>query len=148
LLSVVLSAITLTQPVYANTNEKLSESDALKLGTDAYVYGYPLVTMEITKEVMTNAVKPEGTRGPMGQFTNLREYPNASFRDVTAPNADTLYSVAWLDLSKEPYVLHIPDENKRYFLMPMLSGWTDVFNVPGTRTTGDKAQDYILTGPN
>jgi len=148
LLSFILSAITLTQPVYANTNEKLSEADALKLGTDAYIYGYPLVTMEITKEVMTNVVKPEGTRGPMGQFINLKEYPNASFHDVTAPNADTLYSTAWLDLSKEPYVLHIPDESKRYFLMPMLSGWTDVFNVPGTRTTGDKAQDYVLTGPN
>jgi hypothetical protein len=66
---------------------------------------------------------------------------------VTAPNADTLYSTAWLDLSKEPYTLSLPDMQDRYFLMPMLSGWTDVFQVPGTRTTGNKAQKYAITGP-
>jgi uncharacterized protein (TIGR03000 family) len=125
----------------------LSEEEALKLGTEAYVYGYPLVTMEMTRRVMTNVQEPEGTRAPMGQFANLRTYPNASFRDVTTPNADTLYSSAWLDVSKEPYVLSIPNEGDRYYLMPMLSGWTDVFQVPGTRTTGDKAQKYAITGP-
>ena len=59
--------------------------------------------------------------GSMGQFFNSPSYPDASFRDVTAANADTLYSAAWLDLSKEPYVLNIPDESDRYYLMPMLS---------------------------
>jgi hypothetical protein len=77
----------------------------------------------------------------------MRAYPDASFRDVTAPNADTLYSTAWLDLGKEPYVLSLPDMGDRYFLMPMLDGWTNVFQVPGTRTTGNKAQAYVITGP-
>jgi hypothetical protein len=77
----------------------------------------------------------------------LRAYPNASFKDVTAPNADTLYSSAFLDLSKEPYVLSIPDMKGRYFLMPMLDGWTNVFQVPGKRTTGTKAQKYLISGP-
>jgi hypothetical protein len=131
----------------AENKGELSEAEALKLGTDAYVFGYPLVTMEMTRRVMTNAATVEAMRGPMGQFTNAREYPSAAFRDVTAPNADTLYSSAWLDLSKEPYVLSIPDEGDRYYLMPMLSGWTDVFQVPGRRTTGDKAQTYAITGP-
>ena len=67
---------------------------------------------------------------------------------MTAPNADTLYSTAWLDVSKEPYVLSMPDEGGRYYLMPMLSGWTNVFQVPGKRTTGNKAQNYAITGPN
>jgi len=107
---------------------------------DAYIYGYPLVTMEVTRRVMTNTAKPEGTHAPMGQFVRMRTYPDAKFRDVTAPNADTLYSTAWLDLAKEPWVLRLPDMGDRYFLMPMLSGWTDVFAVPGTRTTGTKAQ--------
>src|SRR5262245_64704425 len=57
------------------------------LATDAYIYGYPLVTMEMTRRVVTNAAKPEGNHAPMGQLIRLREYPNASFRDVTAPNA-------------------------------------------------------------
>jgi hypothetical protein len=74
----------------------LSESDALAIATEAYIYGYPLVTMEMTRRVMTNLVKPQGTRGPMGQFIKLREYPTAAFKDVTAPNADTLYTIAWL----------------------------------------------------
>ena len=84
----------------------------------------------------------------MGQFYNARTYPDAAFRDVTAPNADTLYSTAWLDLAKEPYILSLPDEGDRYFLIPMLDAWTTVFQVPGKRTTGDKAQTYAITGPN
>lgn len=121
--------------------------DLQTIATAAYVYGYPLVTMEMTRRVMTNVAEVQGTRGPMGRFVNLREYPTAAFRDVTAPNADTLYSSAWLDVGKEPYILSLPDEADRYFLMPMLDGWTNVFQVPGKRTTGTKAQTYLITGP-
>jgi hypothetical protein len=117
------------------------------LATDAYIYGYPLVTMEMTRRVITNVATPEGTRAPMGQLIKLRQYPDASFRDVTAPNADTLYTTAFFDVGKEPWVLGIPDMKGRYFLMPMLDGWTDVFQVPGTRTTGTGAQTYAITGP-
>src|SRR5262245_23812630 len=138
----------ITGSALAQPAAKLSEEQALALGTEAYVYGYPLITMEMTRRVVTNVAAPQGAHAPMGQFANLREYPNASFRDVTAPNADTLYSSAFLDLTAEPYVLSLPDEGKRYYLMPMLSGWTDVFQVPGKRTSGDKAQTYAITGPN
>jgi hypothetical protein len=117
------------------------------LATDAYIYGYPLVTMEMTRRVMTNAATVQGTHGPMGQFVKARQYPNASFRDVTAPNADTLYTLAWIDVGKEPWVLSLPDMKDRYFLFPMLDGWTNVFQVPGTRTTGTGAQTYAITGP-
>lgn len=126
---------------------KLDENQALATGLEAYIYGYPLVTMEFTRRIMTNSTEPKGTHAPMGQFARMREYPNAKFRDVTAPNADTLYSTAWLDLAREPYVLSLPDMGDRYFLMPMLDGWTNVFAVPGTRTTGNKAQAYAITGP-
>jgi len=99
------------------------------LATDAYVYGYPLVTMEMTRRVITNVAKPEGTHAPMGQLIKLREYPTAAFRDVTAPNADTLYTTAFLDVSAEPWVLSLPDLKGRYALFPMLDGWTNVFQV-------------------
>jgi hypothetical protein len=125
----------------------LSEQEALAIAMDAYIYGYPLVTMELTRRVMTNTAKPEGTHAPMGQFVKMRQYPPASYREVTAPNADTLYTVTWIDVSKEPWVFSIPDMKDRYFLFPMLSGWTDVFQVPGKRTTGTKAQKYAITGP-
>ena len=115
------------------------------LATDAYIFGYPLVTMEMTRRIVTNVVRPEGTRGPMGHIIKLREYPNASFRDVTAPNADTLYTTAFFDVGNEPWVLSIPDVKGRYALFPMLDGWTTVFQVPGKRTTGTAAQTYAIT---
>ncbi len=108
-----------TAAVQAQQTPTLSEAEAKDIGIEAYIYGYPLVTMEMTRRVMTNVAAPEAMRGPAGTFINAREYPTAAFRDVTAPNADTLYSIAWLDLSKEPWVLSIPDEGERYYLMPM-----------------------------
>ena len=121
--------------------------EAVPLGVEAYIYGYPLVTMEMTRRVMTNVEKPEGSRAPMGQFVRMREYPSATFRDVTAPNADTLYTTAWLDVGQEPWVLNLPDAHDRYYLFPMLDGWTEVFQVPGKRTTGTGPQIYAITGP-
>ena len=114
---------------------------------DAYVYGYPLVTMDMTRKFMTNYATVQGNRGPMGQIIKLRTYPAVDDHAVTAPNADTLYTTAFLDVSKEPWVFSIPDMGDRYYLMPMLDGWTDVFQVPGKRTTGGKAQTYAITGP-
>jgi hypothetical protein len=146
LAALALAIVTLTG--VSTAQGQVDEKVATEIGIEAYVYGYPLVTMEMTRRVMTNVAEPEGTHAPMGQFLRMRKYPDASFKDVTAPNADTLYSTAWLDLAKEPYVLSLPDEDDRYYLMPMLSGWTNVFDVPGKRTTGTKAQTYAITGPN
>src|SRR5260370_768432 len=145
--SLSLSLLCLAVPAGGARPDKNGEEAALKAGVEAYIYGYLLVTMEITRRVMTNAAEPKYNHAPMGQFFNARTYPDASFRDVTAPNADTLYSLAWLDLAREPYVLSLPDEDGRYFLIPMLDGWTNVFQVPGKRTTGTKAQTYAITGP-
>jgi hypothetical protein len=147
LYTIVVFALTAI-PAMAQQGTPLTEEAALAIGTDAYAYGYPLITMEMTRRVMTNAAEPGDNHAPMGQFHHARTYPNASFRDVTAPNADTLYSTAWLDVSKEPYVLSLPGEGDRYYLMPMLDAWTTVFQVPGKRTTGTQAQSYVITGPN
>ena len=103
--------------------------------------------MELTRRSFTNVVRPTGKSAPMGYFVNVPKYPLASDKRVTAPNADTLYSTAWIDVGKEPYILHVPDEQGRYYLMPMLDGWTDVFADPGKRTTGTGAADFAITGP-
>ena len=123
------------------------ELEARETAIDAYIYAYPMVTMEITRRVMTNVAKPEGSKAPMGQFARLRNYPAVDDHSVTAPNADTLYTLTWLDVTKEPWVLSIPDMKDRYFLFPMLDMWTNVFQDPGKRTTGTKAQKYAITGP-
>ncbi|HLK86461.1 MAG TPA: DUF1254 domain-containing protein [Candidatus Binataceae bacterium] len=139
----ILTALLLLMP----TGRAARAEDTLQIATEAYIYGYPLVTMDMTRRVITNVAAPEGTRAPMGQLIKMRQYPNAAFRDVTAPNADTLYTTAFFDVGKEPWILSLPDMKGRYYLMPMLDGWTDVFQVPGKRTTGTGAQIYAITGP-
>jgi hypothetical protein len=128
-------------------SDLMESSDEFGLAVEAYTYGYPLVTMEMTRRVITNVAEPKGTKGPMGHLIKLREYPNASFRDVTAPNADTLYTTAFVDVGEEPWVVSLPDLDDRYALFPMLDGWTTVFDVPGKRTTGTGAQTFAITGP-
>lgn len=129
------------------STEKLTPGEAHRIAMDAYIYGYPLVTMEYTRRVLTNVKEPGNKGAPMGQLCRLRAYPTVDDKQVTAPNADTLYTMAWLDVSKEPWILSLPDANDRYYLFPMLDGWTDVFQVPGKRTTGTGPQKYAITGP-
>jgi hypothetical protein len=121
--------------------------EALSTASDAYVYGYPLVTMDMTRKQFTNVAAPDAAHAPMGQILKFRTYPAVDNHAVTAPNADTLYTNAWLDVSKEPWILSVPNMGDRYYLLPLLDGWTDVFQVPGKRTTGDKPQKYAITGP-
>ena len=92
--------------------------------------------MDVTKAVSTAVPKPEGTKAPINQFAHVRAFPDATYTDVVSPNADTLYSLAWLDLAKEPMVLSVPEMGKRYYLMQIMDAWTNVFASPGTRTTG------------
>lgn len=125
----------------------LSEAEATDIATEAYLYAYPLVTMEYTRRGLTNVAAPDGTKAPMGQFVRFRQYPDASFHTVTAPNADTLYTQAWFDVAQEPWIVSVPDMGDRYYLLPMLDGWTNVFASPGTRTTGNRAQTFAITGP-
>ncbi len=123
------------------------QETALSAAVDAYIYSYPLAIMDTTRRQLTNVAAAGATRAPMGQLRRFRTYPAVDDHSVPAPNADTLYTDAWLDVSTEPMVLSTPDMGDRYFMMPMLSGWTNVFQSPGTRTTGQKAQTYAITGP-
>lgn len=142
-----LSMVSLNANSPASSSHPITSTEAEAIATEAYIYAYPLITMDLTREVTTNTVKVDGFKAPLGQLVSLRTYPTPAFKDVTAPNADTLYTVGFVDVAKEPYVLHVPEENGRYYLMPMLSAWTDVFADPGTRTTGTKAGDFAIAGP-
>ncbi|MBZ5710351.1 DUF1254 domain-containing protein [Nannocystis pusilla] len=120
--------------------EPVADPQLRRVVEQVYTFAYPLVIMDLTRQVMT-------AQTPVNTFQHMRAFPDASFRDVVSPNADTLYSSAWLDLAKEPLVLSLPDMGKRYWLMPLLDGWTNVFASPGTRTTGNRAQRYAIVGP-
>lgn len=126
-------------------NAALSEQEAKEIGVNAYLYFYPLVTMDVTRKQMTNleAGKKPGY-GPMNEFAQVRGYPSGDDKVVVRPNFDTLYSIAWLDIAKEPIILSVPNTDGRYYLMPILDMWTDAFAVPGKRTTGTEAGDYAI----
>lgn len=127
----------------------LSPQEAKKIAIDAYIYGYALMTSDVTEKafINTTAPNPETFQAPLNQFVNIPKYPAADYKGVTAPNADTLYSAAFLDVSKEPIILSYPDMHGRYFLFPIYSQWTNVLAAPGKRTLGTGAQTVAVIGP-
>jgi hypothetical protein len=125
----------------------LTQDQARTIGVDAYIYFYPLILMDLTRKQLTNIDQKETGKGPANLFVNVPAYPPADFKGVVRSNFDTLYSLAWLDLTREPLVVSAPDTAGRYYLLPMLDMWTDVFASPGWRTTGTKAANFLVTPP-
>src|SRR5215831_17686051 len=143
----VAAALALLMTSAAIQAAPLTADEAHTIGIEAYLYFYPLVTMDITRKQLTNVEHSEGINAPMNSFANIPAYPTADMRAVVRPNFDTLYSSGWLDLTKEPMVVSVPDTNGRYYLFPMLDMWTDVFASPGWRTTGTQAGNFLVTPP-
>jgi len=154
LISQALTAVAVTValsamfPLASHAQSKITAEEAHAIGVDAYVYFYPLLTMDITRKQFTN-IDPgkEFGKGPMNMFVNVPQYPPANFKGVVRSNFDTLYSIAWLDLTKEPQVVSAPDTDGRFYLLPMLDMWSDVFASPGWRTTGTQAGQFLVTPP-
>lgn len=120
-----------------------SPAEIKSLAEEAYIFGYPLVLMDLTEKATT--APPVGA--PVNQFYNMREFPDPSFNEVVSPNADTLYSSAWLDLRQEPIVLSKPGMFDRYFLLPFLDAWTNVFDSLSPRTATTADANYAIVGP-
>jgi hypothetical protein len=154
LITQALTAVALTVaacaifPLASHAESKVTAEEAHAIGVDAYVYFYPLLTMDITRKQFTN-IEPgkEFGKGPMNMFVSVPQYPPANFKGVVRSNFDTLYSIAWLDLTEEPLVIAAPDTAGRFYLLPMLDMWTDVFASPGWRTTGTQAGQFLVTPP-
>src|ERR1700676_2849984 len=118
-----------TPKMASAADPKLTEEQAHAIAIDAYVYLYPLITMDITRKQLTNT-DTGFDRGPMNAFHNVPAYPPAGDKSVVRTNYDTLYSISYLDLLREPVVVSVPDTAGRFYLLPMLDMWTDVFASP------------------
>ena len=147
ILTAGLATASLALPLPASS-QSLSPAEAQAIAEDAYIYGYSLLTTEVTRVQMTSVDKVEALRAPMNQFANVPRYPPADYRGVSAPNADTLYSCAFLDLSGEPMLLSYPDMGKRFFLFPIYDAWTNVIHSAGSRTSGQTPQNLLIFGPS
>ncbi|MFC8588691.1 DUF1254 domain-containing protein [Streptomyces sp. NPDC057217] len=128
----------------------MTDESMEKLATEAWLYGYPLVTAAVTKRSMTAvSARDDGRRkAPVDQFCYMRATPDASFTEVVSPNADTLYSSAWLDLSDQPLVLTLPDFGDRFWMVPILDAWSNVCAVVGRRKHGPSAGPFLIAGPS
>ena len=119
-------------------------------GMESYVYGYPLVMMDVTREVLTAAPAPnsEGTAAPINRLAKMPHYVDPDFKNVVRISLNSLWTTGWVDLEKEPIVLSVPDTKDRYYVFSMMNMWTDVFGSVGKRTTGTGPGNFLIVGPN
>lgn len=110
-------------------------------GARAYLFGYPLVIMDVTRAAAALSA------GPPNALIRVRAFPDARFRGVVRPNVDTLYTTAFLDMHEGPFVFETPPNAARYELFPFMDAWTNVFASPGTRSAGTAGGRYLLVGP-
>ena len=118
-----------------------AKSEHIILGAEAYIFGYPLVMMDLTR---TSSVI---SMGPENKLHRVRKFPDASFKEVVRPNVDTLYTTAFIDMAQGPWVFEMSPNQQRYEVMPFMDAWTNVFATPGTRSTGTAGGRYLLVGP-
>jgi hypothetical protein len=135
--------------IFATPAGAAQDPELYGIARDAYVYAFPIVTMDVTMRQMTNVPDAQTVplRAPVNQLAHARTYPAPDDHSVVRFNFDTLYSIAWLDLSREPVVLSVPNMGDRYYLFQLLDMWTDTFAVPGTRTSGSGAGRFAIVAP-
>ena len=129
-------------------NTEISPDEARAIAQEAWVFGMPLVYIEIQIDALAHVSKLEETRAPLNQFVHYRKFPDASNRTVVGFNVDTLYSLAQLDVSKEPMVLSVPEMGDRFWVMQIIDGWNNVPHAPGSRSVGGKGGNFAIVGPD
>ncbi len=119
-----------------------TKAEHIRLGAEAYIYGYPLVIVDATR------VHAAQTLGPGNQLHRVRQFPDAGFKGVVRPNVDTLYTSAFIDMAAGPWVFEMAANQLRYEVMPFMDAWTNVFAAPGSRVNGGHGGRFLLVGPD
>jgi hypothetical protein len=132
----------------AEKAREITPEEARQVSQDGFLFGLPVVYINLMAEVGSNVPQPQGLRAPINQFAHYRSFPDASSREIVGINLDTLYSLAWIDVSAEPLVLSVPEMGDRYWIMMLLDVWNDVPSAPGSRTEGGKGGDFLIVGPD
>jgi len=145
LLGLVVVAVIAVQVV--KRTPSLHTEGAIRTAVDAYIYGYPLVTFDMARKQQTNVEKPDEQHAPMNQMIKMRTYLPIDNHCCAAPNADTLYTIAWLDVYNEPLILSIPEISDRYYIVPLLDGFSEIIKVVSSINDGAMAQTLAITGP-
>jgi len=145
----VVVSLCVMLPRSVRAEDPLTDEEVAEIAIEAYYYAYPVVLMDVSRQNLTNTEisDPANMLSPVNQFGHVPAFPDATFTDVVRANADTLYSSLWFDVSEEALVIHVPDSGGRYYLLPMIDMWTDVFASPGKRTTGTAEQTFAIVGP-
>ncbi len=136
-------------PAAAGALPTLTQAQAQQIATDGYVYGTPLLEFLRQQKTQTSVTVPNSlSDAPINQIGNQRNLADAAHQVFVAPNNDTLYSMAHVDLSKGPLVLHVPAvAHGHYYVFEFLDPYTNVFHYVGTRATGDGAGNFAIVGP-
>jgi hypothetical protein len=129
------------------TKPESAYTQAYNLGLEAYTYGLPLLVTNATFQSMTSVNVSEGAFGPVNQFNNVRSPNNAGSKAVVAPGATGLSSIAWLDLSSEPQVLHVPQVTDHYYGLCLIDPYTENL-VNFSTASNTKPGDYVIAGPS
>ena len=143
----VLIVIAIIGALVVNRAPSLHTEGAVRDAVDAYIFGYPLVTFDMARKQQTNVETPDEQHAPMNQMIKMRTYLPIDNHCCAAPNADTLYTIAWLDVYKEPLILTIPEIKDRYYIVPLLDGFSEVIKVISSINDGSDARTLAITGP-
>jgi DNA sulfur modification protein DndE len=132
-----------------NPNDPVQAAEyhrALSLGVQAYVYGYPLLDTDRVFRTSTSGNAPDGAGGgPINQFNHFRRFTSPADKTVVAPNRDTLYSIAWLNLRPQPIVVHMPVVKGRFVVFELVDPYTENFANVGS--VGRPPGDYAVVPP-
>lgn len=143
---VVAGAVFVAALLAWTISDRISDQRArTQQAAQAYLFALPLVLTDITREETFK--HPAAVNAEPNRFYTIPVLADVRFRTVIRPNVDTLYSVAWLDLDKEPVLLTIPPSDGRYFVIQFMDAWTNVFAAPGIRTIGKQAKQFVIVGP-
>lgn len=117
--------------------------------TRAFDYAYPLFEFSRAMQRIGQLADPTL---PLDQRLNRiyhrRVLADATARQVTAPNNDTIYSSCFFELSGGPVLLRVPDITDRYFSVTLMNAFTDNFRTIGTHATKGRGGDFWLVGPD